>query len=356
MVPFYIYYSMFGFQRVGDLAWAAGDSRARGFLLGGTAGRTTLNGEGLQHEDGHSHIQAALIPNCIAYDPAYAYELAVIIHDGMRRMLAEQEDVFYYLTVMNENYASRRCRTARRRGSSRDVPASREGGDDAQVQLMGSGTILREVLGGRRAARARTSACAPTCGASPRYTELRRDGMEAERWNRLHPARGRRASFVEESLGAPARSSPPPTTSARCRTRSGRGWTPVHRARHRRLRPQRLPRRCAGSSRSTATTSPSRRCRRSGERRGRGGRDRQLRHRPRGGGPMAEVKEVKVPDIGDFADVPVVEVLVAQGDEVAEDDPLVTLETDKATMDVPGAVRGRRGRGRCRRSATAIRN
>ena len=104
MVPFYIYYSMFGFQRIGDLAWAAGDSRARGFLLGGTAGRTTLNGEGLQHEDGHSHLLASTIPNCVAYDPAYAYELAVIVHEGLRRMVAEQEDVFYYLTVMNENY------------------------------------------------------------------------------------------------------------------------------------------------------------------------------------------------------------------------------------------------------------
>src|SRR6476619_7110145 len=105
MIPFYIYYSMFGFQRVGDLAWAAGDARARGFLIGGTAGRTTLNGEGLQHEDGHSHIQASLIPNCVAYDPAHGYEVAVIIQDGLRRMLAEQEDVFYYVTIMNENYA-----------------------------------------------------------------------------------------------------------------------------------------------------------------------------------------------------------------------------------------------------------
>src|SRR2546429_8827525 len=105
MIPFYIYYSMFGFQRVGDLAWAAGDSRARGFLLGATAGRTTLNGEGLQHQDGHSHIQASLIPNCVAYDPTYAYEVAVIIHDGLRRMYAEQEDVFFYITLMNENYA-----------------------------------------------------------------------------------------------------------------------------------------------------------------------------------------------------------------------------------------------------------
>ena len=104
MIPFYIYYSMFGFQRVGDLAWAAGDSRARGFLVGGTAGRTTLNGEGLQHEDGHSHIQSSLIPNCVSYDPTFAYELAVIVQDGLRRMYADQEDLFYYLTVMNENY------------------------------------------------------------------------------------------------------------------------------------------------------------------------------------------------------------------------------------------------------------
>ena len=117
MVPFYAYYSMFGFQRIGDLAWAAGDSRARGFLIGGTAGRTTLNGEGLQHEDGHSHVLSATIPNCISYDPAYAYELAVIVHEGLRRMIGEQEDVFYYLTVMNENYPIRRCRRAPRRGS-----------------------------------------------------------------------------------------------------------------------------------------------------------------------------------------------------------------------------------------------
>jgi pyruvate dehydrogenase E1 component len=105
MVPFYVYYSMFGFQRIGDMAWAAGDLRARGFLVGGTAGRTTLNGEGLQHQDGHSHLQAAMIPNCVSYDPTFAYELAVIVHDGMRRMYQNQEDVFYYLTVMNENYA-----------------------------------------------------------------------------------------------------------------------------------------------------------------------------------------------------------------------------------------------------------
>ncbi len=125
MIPFYIFYSMFGFQRVGDLAWAAGDMRSRGFLLGGTAGRTTLNGEGLQHEDGHSHLLSATIPNCISYDPTFGYEVAVIIQDGMRRMVAEQEDVYYYLTVMNENYTHPAMPRARRRTSSRACTCSR---------------------------------------------------------------------------------------------------------------------------------------------------------------------------------------------------------------------------------------
>src|SRR5213080_3145658 len=147
MVPFYIFYSMFGFQRVGDLAWAAGDSRARGFLLGGTAGRTTLNGEGLQHEDGHSHVLASVIPNCRSYDPAYAYEVAVIVHDGLQRMMAEQEDVFYYLTLMNENYAHPAMPEGAEEGILRGMHLVRSP-DGAQVQLLGSGTILREVLAG----------------------------------------------------------------------------------------------------------------------------------------------------------------------------------------------------------------
>src|SRR5690242_15432569 len=146
MIPFYIYYSMFGFQRVGDLAWAAGDSRARGFLIGGTSGRTTLNGEGLQHEDGHSHIQASLIPNCVAYDPAYGYELAVIVHDGLRRMVGEHEDVFYYLTVMNENYAQPAMPEGAQEGILRGMHVVSEADGQADVQLLGSGTILREVL------------------------------------------------------------------------------------------------------------------------------------------------------------------------------------------------------------------
>ncbi|TCJ11510.1 pyruvate dehydrogenase (acetyl-transferring), homodimeric type, partial [Parasulfuritortus cantonensis] len=144
MIPFYIYYSMFGFQRIGDLAWAAGDSRARGFLLGGTAGRTTLNGEGLQHEDGHSHLQAALIPNCVSYDPTFHYELAVIIQDGLRRMVQEQEDVFYYLTVMNENYSHPALPKGAEVGILKGMYRLSEGAADksARVQLLGSGTIL----------------------------------------------------------------------------------------------------------------------------------------------------------------------------------------------------------------------
>jgi pyruvate dehydrogenase E1 component len=202
MMPFYIYYSMFGFQRVGDLAWAAGDSRARGFLLGGTAGRTTLNGEGLQHEDGHSHIQASLIPNCVAYDPTYAYEVAVIIQDGLRRMGGEQEDVFFYVTLMNENYPHPPMPEGAREGILRGMhliaPAdvSEEG---ARVQLLGSGTILREVEAAREILSDEWGVNADVWSC-PSFTELRRDGLEVERWNRLHPTETPRRTWVEECL------------------------------------------------------------------------------------------------------------------------------------------------------------
>ena len=209
MIPFYIYYSMFGFQRVGDLAWAAGDSRARGFLIGGTAGRTTLNGEGLQHEDGHSHIYSATIPNCVSYDPTFGYEVAVIVADGLRRMFAEQEDVFYYLTVMNENYRHPALPEGRedevadgiRRGMYlyQAAPA----GDGPRVQLLGSGTILREVIAAADLlAEAGVAADVWSC---PSFTELGREGRDTDRWNLLHPdvaANGqRRVSFVEQQLG-----------------------------------------------------------------------------------------------------------------------------------------------------------
>ena len=169
MIPFYIYYSMFGYQRVGDLVWAAGDSRTRGFMLGGTAGRTTLNGEGLQHEDGHSHVLFSVVPNCRAYDPTFAYEVAVIIQDGLRRMVAEQEDVFYYITLMNENYAHPAMPEGAEEGILRGMYLLREapasGPKKPRVQLLGSGTILQRGDRGGRAARQTTSACAPTSGA-----------------------------------------------------------------------------------------------------------------------------------------------------------------------------------------------
>jgi pyruvate dehydrogenase E1 component len=194
MIPFYIYYSMFGFQRVGDLAWAAGDSRARGFLLGGTAGRTTLNGEGLQHEDGHSHIQASLIPNCVSYDPTYAYEVAVIIQDGLRRMVAEQEDVFFYITLMNENYRHPPMPEGSAEGILRGLHRVREGG---KIRLLGSGTILREVEEAATMLADDFGIDAEVWSATS-FTELRREAMACEREELLRGEE--RESWVEQCL------------------------------------------------------------------------------------------------------------------------------------------------------------
>jgi len=202
MIPFYIYYSMFGFQRIGDLAWAAGDMRARGFLLGGTAGRTTLNGEGLQHEDGHSHLQAATIPNCISYDPTYAYELAVIMQDGMRRMYQEQEDVYYYITVMNENYEHPAMPAGAEAGILKGMYLLREGKGKKgapKVQLLGSGTILREVIAGADLLEKEFGVSADIWSVTS-FNELRRDGLDVLRWNMLHPEKPPRLSHIEECL------------------------------------------------------------------------------------------------------------------------------------------------------------
>jgi pyruvate dehydrogenase E1 component len=188
MLPVYIFYSMFGFQRIGDLAWAAADSRSRGFLIGGTAGRTTLNGEGLQHEDGHSHLLASTIPNCVAYDPAYGYEVAVIVQDGLRRMLGEQEDVFFYLTVENENYRQPAMPEGAEEGILRGLHRVRGGGEDAQVQLLGCGAILNEVLAGAELLAADWDIEADVWSATS-LTELRRDALEAEREARLNAGR-----------------------------------------------------------------------------------------------------------------------------------------------------------------------
>ena len=203
MIPFYIYYSMFGFQRIGDLAWAAGDMRARGFLLGGTAGRTTLNGEGLQHEDGHSHLMSATIPNCISYDPTFAYELAVIVHDGMRRMYVEQQDVFYYLTVMNENYTHPAMPKGAEAGIIKGMYLFKEGkaksAQTPKVQLLGSGTILREVIAASELLQKDFGVTADIWSVTS-FTELRREALDCERWNMLHPESKARTSYIKQCL------------------------------------------------------------------------------------------------------------------------------------------------------------
>jgi len=205
MIPFYIYYSMFGLQRVGDLAWLAGDMRARGFLLGGTAGRTTLNGEGLQHEDGHSHVLASTIPNCIAYDPTFAYEVVVIVREGIRRMMQEQEDVYFYLTLMNENYPHPAMPAGAEGGIVKGMYLLKEGapagkgGKSPRVQLLGSGTILREVMAAADLLKSDFGVDADLWSVTS-FNELRRDGMSAARHNLLHPAAPPRKSHVETAL------------------------------------------------------------------------------------------------------------------------------------------------------------
>ena len=200
MVPFYIYYSMFGFQRFGDLAWAAGDLRARGFLIGGTAGRTTLAGEGLQHQDGHSLVVASTIPNCISFDPAYAYELAVIVQDGLRRMYQEQESCFYYITTMNENYVQ----PPMPEGVQADILKGmyrvlEGGGGELRVQLLGAGAILRETLAARELLQKDFGVSADVWSVTS-FNELRREGIDAERWSLLHPDQEPRRSFVAQRL------------------------------------------------------------------------------------------------------------------------------------------------------------
>ena len=198
MIPVYLFYSMFGFQRVGDLAWAAGDMRTRGFLIGATSGRTTLNGEGLQHQDGHSHLVASAIPNCIAYDPAFQYELAVVVQDGLRRMVQEQEDVYYYLTVMNENYAHPDMPQGAEAGILKGMYRFRER-PKAQVQLLGSGTILREVIAAAELLEKDFGVAADLWSVTS-FSELRRDGLAVDRWNAMHPQEKPRVSYVAQCL------------------------------------------------------------------------------------------------------------------------------------------------------------
>lgn len=208
MIPFYIFYSMFGFQRVGDLAWAAGDSRARGFLLGGTSGRTTLNGEGLQHEDGHSHILANTIPNCVSYDPTFSYELAVIIHDGLKRMIEHKESIFYYITVMNENYEHPEMPKDAEKGILAGMyclPKSFISTSNAacglRVQLLGSGTILREVIAAAELLEKDFQIGADVWSVTS-FNQLAREGAEVERWNRFHPAKKPKEAYITQCLKA----------------------------------------------------------------------------------------------------------------------------------------------------------
>ena len=201
MVPFYIYYSMFGFQRMGDLAWAAGDMQARGFLLGGTAGRTTLNGEGLQHQDGHSQILALTIPNCVSYDPTFAHELAVIIQDGLRRMVENQENVYYYITLMNENYPHPGLKAGQEEGILRGLYLLERGtpGVSPRVQLLGSGTILREVIAAAALLESDWGVAADVWSC-PSFTQLARDGADVQRWNLLNPSAQQKVPYVTQQL------------------------------------------------------------------------------------------------------------------------------------------------------------
>ena len=202
-VPFYMYYSMFGFQRIGDMVWAFADSRGKGFLMGGTAGRTTMLGEGLQHQDGHSHVMASTVPTCISYDPAYAFELAVVLQDGLRRMYAENEQVFYYITMYNEDYAQPEMpqREDVREGIVRGLylfkPAAK---GHATVQLFGSGTIFNEVLKAQEMLSTKYGIEADVWSV-PSYTEVRREALTVERWNRLHPSQPEKRPYLLHALG-----------------------------------------------------------------------------------------------------------------------------------------------------------
>jgi pyruvate dehydrogenase E1 component len=204
MIPFYVYYSMFGFQRIGDLAWAAGDMQARGFLLGGTSGRTTLNGEGLQHEDGHSHILAGTIPNCISYDPTFAHEVAVILHSGLKRMVENQENVYFYLTLLNENYPMPGLKAGTEEQILKGMylleeAANPQGAQPLTVNLLGSGTILRESQEAKKLLEADWGVGA-NVWSCPSFNELARDGQNAERWNLLHPTERACVPFVTQQL------------------------------------------------------------------------------------------------------------------------------------------------------------
>jgi pyruvate dehydrogenase E1 component len=199
-IPFYMYYSMFGFQRIGDMVWAFADSRGKGFLMGGTAGRTTMLGEGLQHQDGHSIVLASTVPTCVTYDPAYVYELAVVVQDGIRRMYEKGEDLFYYITMYNEDYAMPAMPEGSAEGILRGIYKLKSADGESVAQLFGSGPILNEVLRAQEILATKYGVHADVWSV-PSYTELRRDALAVERWNRLHPAEKERQPYVLSVLG-----------------------------------------------------------------------------------------------------------------------------------------------------------
>ena len=357
-VPFFIFYSMFGFQRIGDFAWAAADMRSRGFLIGGTAGRTTLNGEGLQHEDGHSHLFASAIPNCVPYDPTYGYEVAVIIQDGLRRMLVDQEDVYYYITVMNENYHHPAMPAGVEGDILRGMYLLRAGEpvkpDAPRVQLLGSGTILREVEAAATLLRDDFGVTADVWSVTS-FTLLGRDGLETERQNMLHPLASPKVPFVEQQLAGHA--GPVVAASDYVKMFAEQVRPFIDRRFHAlgtdgfgrsdaraKLRPffevdrhwivLAALRELAAEGKVAAEAS--------------GASDRKIRHRSEQAesGHGLRTHRNGANDrthrsrSGRFEDVPIIEVMVASGDRIGKDAPLVTLESDKATMEVPASAAG----------------
>ena len=309
MVPFYIYYSMFGFQRVGDFYWAAGDLRTRGFLLGATAGRTTLAGEGLQHQDGHSLLHAATVPNCVAYDPTYAYELAVIIQDGLKRMFANDESVFYYIAVMNENYVQPALPKGVEEGILKGMYLLQTGGaGKVRVTLMGCGTILREVIAAAEIL-ARDFGIPSDIYSATSFSELRREALEIERWNRLHPGETARTPYVTQALSKATGPFIAATDYMRAWPDMIRQWVPgtFHDARHRRLRQVRRPHRAAQALRSgreehrlrVAACARRRRRPRQGHAQGRAQQARPRRQQAGSAESMSTV-EVQRPRHGEF--------------------------------------------------------
>ena len=368
MVPFYIYYSMFGFQRVGDFIWAAGDIQARGFLLGATAGRTTLAGEGLQHQDGHSQIVATTVPNCRAYDPAYAYELAVIIHDGMKKMYVEKENIFYYLSVMNENYVQPAMPAGTEEGILKGAYLLKEGSrGKLRATLLGSGTILREVLAAAEMLETDYKIPADVYSVTS-FSELRREALLVERENLLHPEHAPQEPYVQQLFGGHTL----PVIAATDNMRTGAGPDPpvdpgpLRDAGHRWLRPQRRPCGTARALRGGSTLHRAGRAQGAGRRRldrshgaGRGGDE--AGHRSGQGQPaeharrarmMSQSIEVRVPDLGNFSEVGVIDVLVKPGDTV-DDRHAADDAGDREGHHGRAVERRRRGRGRARRRRAA---